>query len=239
MRPDLLEIAGSDLRSRGEGLVFLHGRAPGPLGPCFFAECEGRGLFRFSFPPPGAPPGEEEVRLLWPRARLREDPARAARWAEAAFASAPTPGGLPLWLGGTPFQRAVWRALARVPPGCLATYRELALQAGRPRAWRAAGGAVGANPVAVFLPCHRVVRSSGALGGYRWGLDIKRELLRREEAARPARKAGQGRSYSKERLLDSCPVGKSSGIPSWETLPVAAHSVPRCRATMNPTHSME
>lgn len=83
----------------------------------------------------------------------------------------------PLDLRGTPFQQAVWRALRRVPSGRTATYLDVARAIGRPRATRAVAGACGANPVAIAVPCHRIVRSDGSLSGYRWGVSRKRALL--------------------------------------------------------------
>jgi len=89
---------------------------------------------------------------------------------------------VPLDAGGTPFQRDVWTALRRIPPGTTATYADLAARVGRPAAIRAVGGANGANPVAVFVPCHRVVGKDG-LRGYAGGLERKAWLLAHEETA--------------------------------------------------------
>ena len=83
---------------------------------------------------------------------------------------------------GTPFQRRVWTALRRIPRGTTVTYAALARRIGRPRAVRAVAAAVAANRLAVVVPCHRVVRSDGGLGGYRWGVARKRALLVREGA---------------------------------------------------------
>lgn len=93
----------------------------------------------------------------------------------------PTPPDLPLDLIGTAFQRRVWQALQQIPSGRTMTYAELAEAIGRPTAHRAVATACGANPLAVIVPCHRIVRSDGGLGGYRWGLDIKQQLIRRED----------------------------------------------------------
>ncbi|HET6836855.1 MAG TPA: methylated-DNA--[protein]-cysteine S-methyltransferase [Gemmatimonadales bacterium] len=92
---------------------------------------------------------------------------------------------LPLALdpGGTAFQQRVWRALRQIPAGSTATYSDIALRIGAPRAVRAVARACGANPVAVAIPCHRIVRRDGSLAGYRWGTNRKRELLRREALA--------------------------------------------------------
>jgi len=91
-------------------------------------------------------------------------------------------GDLDLELDGTEFQRAVWQALRAIPAGETATYREIAQAIGRPDAMRAVGNAVGSNPVAIVVPCHRVIRTSGALGGFGGGLDRKRWLLAHEGA---------------------------------------------------------
>ncbi|MDZ4800523.1 MAG: methylated-DNA--[protein]-cysteine S-methyltransferase [Bryobacteraceae bacterium] len=87
---------------------------------------------------------------------------------------------LPLDVRGTVFQQKVWNALRSIPPGETRTYEQLASASGRPDATRAAGTACGSNRIAVLIPCHRALRKDGGLGGYRWGLDIKREMLKRE-----------------------------------------------------------
>lgn len=89
---------------------------------------------------------------------------------------------LPLDIGGTAFQQSVWEALRKIPMGRTATYAEIARAIGRPAAVRAVASACGANPIAVAVPCHRVIGSNGALTGYRWGIERKRALLLREEA---------------------------------------------------------
>jgi AraC family transcriptional regulator of adaptative response/methylated-DNA-[protein]-cysteine methyltransferase len=89
---------------------------------------------------------------------------------------------LPLDIRGTAFQRRVWKALTMIPSGAVVTYADIARGIGSPAAVRAVAGACAANPLAIAIPCHRVVRSDGALSGYRWGVDRKRELLRRESA---------------------------------------------------------
>jgi len=87
---------------------------------------------------------------------------------------------LPLDLQGTAFQQRVWRALRRIPPGTTVTYSDLAERLGAPKAARAVAQACGANPIAVAIPCHRVIRTDGSLSGYRWGVERKRALLARE-----------------------------------------------------------
>jgi AraC family transcriptional regulator, regulatory protein of adaptative response / methylated-DNA-[protein]-cysteine methyltransferase len=91
--------------------------------------------------------------------------------------------GLPLHVRGTAFQQRVWRALRAIPAGTTASYTEIAAKIGEPKAVRAVAQACGANPVAVAIPCHRVVRRDGALSGYRWGVARKEALLSREAPA--------------------------------------------------------
>ena len=110
------------------------------------------------------------------------------RWLRAAamalkryFAGEPNPlAGVALDLHGTPFQHAVWQALLTLPAGATGTYAQIATQAGSPAGMRAAGAAIGRNPVSVLVPCHRVLGSNGSLTGYAGGLDRKRALLRHE-----------------------------------------------------------
>jgi AraC family transcriptional regulator, regulatory protein of adaptative response / methylated-DNA-[protein]-cysteine methyltransferase len=97
------------------------------------------------------------------------------------FIEAPSIGlNLPLDVRGTAFQERVWQALREIPPGTTASYADIAQRIGAPKAMRAVAQACGANHIAVAIPCHRVVRQDGDISGYRWGVDRKRELLRRE-----------------------------------------------------------
>ena len=98
-----------------------------------------------------------------------------------ALVEAPALGlDLPLDIRGTAFQQRVWQALRDIPPGATVSYRDVAERVGRPGAARAVAGACAANPIAVAIPCHRVVRTDGSLSGYRWGVDRKRALQKRE-----------------------------------------------------------
>jgi AraC family transcriptional regulator of adaptative response/methylated-DNA-[protein]-cysteine methyltransferase len=91
--------------------------------------------------------------------------------------------GLPLDIRGTAFQLKVWKALLEIPRGAVASYAEIARQVGEPRAVRAVANACASNRIAILIPCHRVIRGDGSLGGYRWGLARKRALIDRERAA--------------------------------------------------------
>ena len=135
--------------------------------------------------------GDDPDRLVrdlqdqFPRAELAAGDAAFEEWVSkvVGFVEAPALGlDLPLDVRGTAFQQRVWRALTKVPPGTTLSYAEIARRIGAPRAVRAVARACAANTLAVAIPCHRVVRSDGALSGYRWGAARKRALLEREEA---------------------------------------------------------
>uniref|UniRef100_UPI00202959BF methylated-DNA--[protein]-cysteine S-methyltransferase n=1 Tax=Actinotalea sp. C106 TaxID=2908644 RepID=UPI00202959BF len=131
----------------------------------------------------------EQLRQEFPPAQPDQDDAGLAELADGlrALAHGDSPGtDLPVDLHGTAFQARVWDALRRIPAGQTRSYTEVAEAIGAPTAVRAVASACGANPVALVIPCHRVVRSDGSLGGYRWGLEVKRRLLETEGSASPA-----------------------------------------------------
>ena len=121
----------------------------------------------------------DDMVARWPDATYVEVPDKVAPWADAAFSQK---GRTALHLIGAPFQIKVWEALLRVPSGYVTTFSEIAESIGSPRAVRAVGTAVGRNPVSWLIPCHRALRKSGALGGYHWGLPMKRAMLAYEAA---------------------------------------------------------
>ncbi|MBP1738461.1 MAG: bifunctional transcriptional regulator/O6-methylguanine-DNA methyltransferase [Deltaproteobacteria bacterium] len=132
------------------------------------------------------------LRRRFPKAEFQNpDPQFAAMIAQVlAFLENPDYSrlGLPLDVQGTAFQRRVWLALQEIPPGDTVSYAGIASRIGKPNAARAVATACAANPVAVAIPCHRVVRGNGQLGGYRWGLERKRVLLKRERVKKPTPK---------------------------------------------------
>lgn len=115
----------------------------------------------------------------WPEARFVENPSALERWIDEAFAET---GKASLFMIGAPFQIKVWEALLAIPSGHVTTYGEIACAIGNPGAVRAVGTAVGRNPVSFLIPCHRAIRKSGGLGGYHWGLPVKRAILAWEGA---------------------------------------------------------
>lgn len=166
----------------GAGEVIRFAVADSALGPVLVAATE-RGLCRIAFDE-----GEDSLRDRFPRAQiLAADPGFAALVRQVVETIAVPGAGmtLPLDVRGTAFQQAVWQALRSIPVGETRSYAELAAMAGRPGAVRAAGSACGANALAVAIPCHRVVRTDGSLGGYAYGLERKERLLAAERGGKP------------------------------------------------------
>ena len=171
------EGAISAWRDGGRGATIRWVVADSALGPLLIAATE-KGICRLSF-------GEDEgaLRRRFPKADIRADDGTIAPWASAALAAIETPGAgtdIPIDVRGTAFQEAVWGQLRAIPAGETRSYAEIAVAVGQPGAVRAVGTANGANPVSVLVPCHRVIRSDGSLGGYGGGLANKRILLGNE-----------------------------------------------------------
>ncbi|MFS0773850.1 bifunctional DNA-binding transcriptional regulator/O6-methylguanine-DNA methyltransferase Ada [Sphingomonas sp. 1P08PE] len=173
-----LGMAPSTWATGGAGETIRWTIAPTSLGPLLVA-ATGRGICRVAFDE-----DERALRTRFPRATIAAGDAALAALAAQVVTQVEDPArdlALPLDVRGTAFQEAVWRALATIPAGETRTYAQLAAMAGRPGAVRAAGTACGANAVAVLIPCHRILRSGGAVGGYAHGPERKRALLDREK----------------------------------------------------------
>lgn len=172
----------------GEGLTLRYGWADSPFGPAFVAATE-QGICGLGF---GAETGraatEAEILGRWPAATPVNDAEYIAPLVEAAFAGK---GRAKLALCGAPFQVKVWEALLAIPSGHVTTYSDIARAIGHPKAVRAVGTAVGRNPIAWLIPCHRAIRKSGGLGGYHWGLGVKRAMLAYESARADAHAAAE------------------------------------------------
>lgn len=173
-----LGMAPSAWRDGGRDVTIRWAVVPTSLGAMLVAATD-KGVCRLSF--------DEDASHLaarFPRARLEEGGDDFARLLADVVAAVEAPAAgfdhIPLDVKGTAFQEAVWRELRRIPPGETRSYAQIAAAVGRPGAVRAAGSANGANNVAVLIPCHRVIRSDGTLGGYAYGLEIKRKLLDKE-----------------------------------------------------------
>lgn len=174
-----LGMAPSAWADGGRGATIHWAVVATSLGNMLVAATD-KGVCRLSFEE-----GEADLRARFPKAELVEGGAAFERLLADVVASVEAPGDfahIPLDVKGTAFQEACWKALREIPPGETRSYSDIAAAAGNPRAVRAAGSANARNNVAVLIPCHRVVRSDGEIGGYAYGLDIKRELLRREGA---------------------------------------------------------
>lgn len=170
-------ITPGEFKARGKGLAIEYGTHETPFGPAFFALTQ-RGICRLEFIDPAAPATPlSELAAHWPQASFTENPASTGAVARRVFNEPPAPDRpLSLNVSGTNFQISVWNALLRIPPGKLTTYARLATAAGHPGAARAVGRAVGMNPVAFAIPCHRVIQQTGGLGGYRWGTERKQAI---------------------------------------------------------------
>jgi AraC family transcriptional regulator of adaptative response/methylated-DNA-[protein]-cysteine methyltransferase len=179
-----LEAASpGELKSGGAGWRIVFGFAGSPFGKCLIAQGP-RGICRIAFV------DERETALAelqedWPRAELKRDDSAAAKVAERVFAR-PDEGrageGLRAFVRGTAFQARVWRALLRVERGTLTSYGRLAALLDNPGAARAVGAAIGRNPLAYLIPCHRVIRETGAAEGYHWDPTRKRAMIAWEGA---------------------------------------------------------
>lgn len=170
-------MAPSAWANGGRGVTIHWAVVPTSLGPMLVAATE-KGVCRLSFNEDGT-----ELARRFPNAELVEGGADFEKLLAEVVASVEQPGDfahIPLDVKGTAFQEACWKALREIPPGETRTYADIAAAAGNPKAVRAAGSANARNNVAVLIPCHRVIRTGGDLGGYAYGLDIKRELLERE-----------------------------------------------------------
>lgn len=167
----------------GDGLSIFWGWFDSPFGPALVMGTE-RGICGIGF---AADMGEaatfEDLTRRWPKASFVEDPHMLHPWAMSAFGLRDrTNAATPLYLIGAPFQIKVWEALLKIPSGHVTTYGEIARHIGNPKAVRAVGTAVGRNPISLLIPCHRALRKSGGLGGYHWGLPVKRAMLAWESA---------------------------------------------------------
>ncbi len=172
-----------EFKLRGRGLTISYGLHMTPFGECLLATTE-RGICSLNFVNDLGSEGElEALHMRWPAAHLVENEHATAAVVESIFAPSHRNGeSLRLLLAGTNFQIKVWEALLRIPPGSVCTYENVAQWIGQPSAARAVGGAVGANAIAYLIPCHRVIRKSGAIQEYRWGTTRKKAILGWEAA---------------------------------------------------------
>jgi AraC family transcriptional regulator of adaptative response/methylated-DNA-[protein]-cysteine methyltransferase len=171
-------VTPGEYKALGSGLEVRYGLAPSPFGECLVALTD-RGICGLEFVADGDRASAVlGLRRAWPGARLEEDRDAARVVAGRIFGPADARRGpLTLFLKGTNFQLKVWQALLQIPAGAATSYGALAEAIDQPEAARAVGGAVGRNPIAYLIPCHRVLRESGKFGDYRWGAERKRAML--------------------------------------------------------------
>jgi AraC family transcriptional regulator of adaptative response/methylated-DNA-[protein]-cysteine methyltransferase len=184
-------VTPGEYKTGGFDLEIRHGTHVTPFGPALLGTTE-RGLCHMSFLPSEGPGDKARalaaLQKTWPGANLREAPEATGPLARTIFFTSQSPSPPPplsIFLKGTNFQLKVWNALLRIPEGTVSTYGGLAKALDTPGAARAIGSAVGNNPIAFLIPCHRVIKSMGAFGDYRWG-SVRKKAILGWEAARKA-----------------------------------------------------
>ncbi|MDO6588802.1 6-O-methylguanine DNA methyltransferase [Loktanella sp. D2R18] len=172
-------MSPGDYAQGGADLTIYWGWFDSLFGPALVMGTD-RGICGLAFAGETGPdPAMADMASRWPNANFLENSDILRVWATAALGMT---GETQLHMIGAPFQLKVWEALLRIPTGHVTTYSEIAQSIGNPKAVRAVGTAVGRNPVSLLIPCHRALRKSGALGGYHWGLPVKRAILAWESA---------------------------------------------------------
>jgi len=173
-------VSPGEYKSHGEGVTIRYGLHASPFGKCLVAVTD-RGICHIGFVQKEASEGDAIDNLVadWKNARMIEDNKHTAPLLEPIF-DVGSHSRLNIHLRGTNFQLKVWEALLKIPSGAVTTYEGLAERIGQPTASRAVGTAVGHNPIAVLIPCHRVIRKAGEFGNYRYGASRKKALLARE-----------------------------------------------------------
>lgn len=180
-----------EYKLKGAGLEVSYGVIPTPFGAAFIASTT-RGICGLAFlsdeqqalPTPAQLPQLQALQQQWPQASFSHQPASCLALGQQLFSAVPSAERpLSLFVTGTNFQISVWRALLQIPAAGLASYSQIASAIGQPAASRAVGLAVGANPVALLIPCHRVIRHNGETGGYHWG-EQRKQVIQSWEMAR-------------------------------------------------------
>lgn len=181
-------VTPGEFKSKGQGLDFHYGISESVFGDIFVAWTS-RGIHSLQFIDNDKAAIDDLVKQLkldWPLAQFKLEQEKAAKIVASLFVSRgkesaeKTQQPVSLWVKGTNFQVNVWRALLAIPEGKLTSYGELAKFLGKPRSAQAVGQAVGANPVALLIPCHRVIQQAGGVSGYRWGVARKLSILSAE-----------------------------------------------------------
>lgn len=178
-------LSPGEYKSMGQGLALTWGTFPSPFGPCLIAESP-RGVCALEFfesPASAEAQAEQTLAMRWSNASLVRDEAKARALGERIFYTPRSLKGadpLRLLVKGSAFQVKVWKGLLSIPEGRIVSYGKFAEMIGQEGAARAVGSAIGGNPIGYLIPCHRVLRTSGEFGGYKWGLERKKALIARE-----------------------------------------------------------
>lgn len=172
-------VTPGEYKSQGMGLNIHYGIHLTPFGKCLIATTE-RGICHMSFVDKNEGKAIDDLVSHWSQADMIEDYKSTAPLVTRIFSDPQPDSPLQLHLRGTNFQIKVWEALLNIPSGAVTTYEQIALNIGNPRAVRAVGSAVGDNPIAYLIPCHRVIRKSGEFGNYMWGSARKKAILVKE-----------------------------------------------------------
>jgi len=175
-------VTPGEYKSAGQGLTIRYGVHHTPFGKCLIATTE-RGICNLSFVESSEGKAIDELVSNWQHAQMTEDFTSTAPLVARIFSDFQPDSPLKLHLRGTNFQIKVWEALLKIPTGALTTYEHIAVKIGKPQALRAVGTAVGHNPIAYLIPCHRVIRKSGEYGNYRFGSARKKAILAKEFSA--------------------------------------------------------
>ncbi|HKI54410.1 MAG TPA: methylated-DNA--[protein]-cysteine S-methyltransferase [Anaerolineales bacterium] len=172
-------VSPGEYKSRGAGVTIRYGIHPTPFGTCLIATTD-RGICHLGFVQTGEGDAIDNLTSNWKQAIMIEDHKATSPLVEPIFDLGHRGKPLNVHLRGTNFQLKVWEALLQIPVGAVITYAGIASRIGKPGAMRAVGTAVGHNPIAVLIPCHRVIRKVGEFGNYRYGALRKKALLARE-----------------------------------------------------------
>jgi AraC family transcriptional regulator of adaptative response/methylated-DNA-[protein]-cysteine methyltransferase len=177
-----------EYKQQGKDIVIRYAFHETPFGECLVAETN-RGICFLGFISDGDRAGAlNDLQLRWKEASLTKTPGVCGDSVQQIFSSTKDPAQKPvqLFLRGTNFQLKVWEALLKIPEGAVISYGDLAKKLGKPTAHRAVGTAVGQNPISYLIPCHRVLRAGGDIGGYHWGVERKKAILAKESIMRDA-----------------------------------------------------
>lgn len=173
-------VSPGELKSKGQGLTFWVGVHTTLFGDCFIALTQ-RGIHQLLFLDNAEQRNAaiEQLKQNWPAAIIQENLSATQQAVDQLFNDEPSEQ-IMFWLQGSAFQLKVWEALLRIPEGHVSSYSALAQSIDKPRAARAVGSAIAKNPIALIIPCHRVIQQLGAVGGYRWGVERKKIILAHE-----------------------------------------------------------